>query len=408
MKLRALVVEDDPGQLEGLAFAFRSISETERRRYGIDGITVEKADCARIEREKLEEAAKSEQPFDILLQDLSLPTNPGGKEEGVRVGLNLLEFAHNSKAAREIGVVSAFTDFESVSTAFLRGAVDFIPKPYDPSYLQGRILQLWERRLMKESARVLGDRFKLLAAESDLIYRVNYLSSFVLTIQDEVGWMRRILSERFGLDAWNNSDDPLFQHLTTMEKTVKEAREELKDTTGFIRLLLENEESSTRTEVARVEMQAAYLEDILHEVMNVVSACLATKRVIIKNPTGQKTQVISFGRDVRTVLSEIILGGVSELPDQNDLSKDILITVDKIEKDGKVEVRFGDNLNPIADEKAKTINSGVVLPLDGSFGRAWGLSVVHHVALRGGGHLNVAPSEQGNVITYFIPLAQNA
>jgi sensor histidine kinase regulating citrate/malate metabolism len=108
------------------------------------------------------------------------------------------------------------------------------------------------------------------------------------------------------------------------------------------------------------------------------------------------------------VLREIILGGINELPDQNNLSKDILITVDKIEKDGKAEVRFADNMNPIPDEKEREINSGVSLPPDDGFGRAWGLSVVHQVARRGGGYLRVEPSVQGNVITYFIPLAQNA
>jgi CheY-like chemotaxis protein len=408
MKLRALVVEDDTDQLEGLALAFRSISEAERQRYGIDDLSVEKADCAQIEREILEEASRSEQPFDILLQDLNLPAHPGGKEEGVWVGLDLLEFAHNKKAAKEIGVVSAFTDFESVSTAFLRGAVDFIPKPYDPEYLQGRILQLWERRLMKESARVLEDRFKILTAESDLIYRVNYLSNFVLTIHDEVERVERILSERFGLDAKDNFDDPLLRHLTVMEQTVKEAREELKAPTRFIRHMFEREELSAQNDVARVEAQEVNLEEALNEVMNVTSACLVTNGVTIKIPATQKTQVISFGKDVWTVIGEIILGGISELPNQNDLSKDTFISVDRIEKTEKAEIRFIDNLTPITNEKARAINRGEVLPHDGGFGRAWGLSVVHHVALRGGGHLNVEPYEQGNVITYFIPLAQNA
>src|SRR5262245_58564504 len=109
MKLRALIVEDDPGQLKGLTLTFHSISEVERRRYGIDEVIVEMADCAAIAREKLEKASWSRQPFDILLQDLNLPTHSGEKEEGVRVGLDLLEFAHNKKAAKEIGVVSAFT-----------------------------------------------------------------------------------------------------------------------------------------------------------------------------------------------------------------------------------------------------------------------------------------------------------
>lgn len=408
MKLRALIVEDDPGQLKGLTLAFHSIPEIERRRYSIDAISVEVADCAAIAREKLKEASQLGQPFDILLQDLNLPIHPGGKEEGVRVGLDLLEFAHNSEAAKEIGVVSVFTDFESVSTAFLRGAVDFIPKPYDPEYLRGLVLQLWERRLMKESARVLEHRFKILTAESDLIYRVNYLSNFVLTIHDEVERVERILSERYGLDAQDNFDDPLLRHLATMEQTVKEAREELRAPARFIRRMFEREEAPDQTDAGRVEAQEANLEDVLHDVKNITSACQATKRATIKIPATQKTQVISFGKDVWNVISEIILGGISELPDQNDLLKDTFISVDGIEKTEKAEIRFVDNLPPITNEKAEAINRGMVLPHDGGFGRAWGLSVVHHVALRGGGHLSVKPSRRGNIISYFIPLVQNA
>jgi hypothetical protein len=58
---------------------------------------------------------------------------------------------------------------------------------------------------------------------------------------------------------------------------------------------------------------------------------------------------------------------------------------------------------------AQAINGGFAIgPNHGAtrFGRAWGLSVVQHVALRGGGRLIVTPQQQGSQITYVIPLAQ--
>ncbi len=420
MKLRALVVEDDPGQLDGLELAFRSISEIERRRYGIGEIFVETADCAQTARKKLEEASRSGQPFDILLDDLNLPTPPGGKEEGVRVGLGLLEFAHNKKAAKEIVVVSAFTDFESVSTAFLRGAVDFISKPYDRQYLQGRVLQLWERRLMKESARVFEDRLKTLIpfARLEFINQVNsHLSNVVQTILREAEGMKLSFSERFGIDAQNDSQDPLLEHLAAMKQAAIEAQEEYVETREMGQDLFKKyipvvgqpqAQLVVSPDILNDKFIVGFIEDILREVVDAISSCLTVKRVDVKIPEERKTQVISFGQDVRTVLSEIILGGISGLPDQNNLSKDIIITVDKTEKDGKAEVRFVDNLDLIPVEKATAINTGESLKPDDDLGRAWGLSVVHHVARRGGGHLSVEASRQGNVITYFIPLAQNA
>jgi CheY-like chemotaxis protein len=427
MKLRALVVEDDPDQLEGLALAFRSISEIERRRYGIDDIFVETADCTQVEREILEDASRSGQPFDILLQDLNLPIHPGGKETGVPVGLDLLKFAHISGAAKEIGVVSAFTDFDSVLTAFLRGAVDFIPKPCDPAYLLRRILQLWERRLMKESARIFEERFKILVpyAASEFSHLASScFSTLAQTILQRSDGLKRILSERFGLDIKSDPQDSLLEQLSVIEQAVGEAQREWGKTkeiqTLFIKQLPEAFDekdadphpTNPLPQKDETPMEIC-IEDALHYVVSAVSSCLAFKQVSIEIPEGipeeQKTQVISFGDDVRTVLSEIIIGGISELPDENSLSKDIKITVvNKAEKGKKAEVCLVDNLTPISYEKAEAINNGASLSPDVSFGRAWGLSVVHHMALRGGGHLNVEPTEQGNVITYFIPLTQNA
>lgn len=413
MKLRALVVEDDPDQLEGLALAFRSISEAERRRYGIDEVSVEQADCAAVAREKLEKVSQSGQPFDILLQDLNLPNHPGGKEEGVGVGLDLLNFAHNRNAAKEIAIVSVNTDFDSVSTAFHRGAIDFIPKPYEPKDLPGRIVQLWNRKLMKESTRVFEERLKTLIpfARMEFINQISsHLSNVVQTILREADGMKRSFSERFGIDDQNGSQDPLLENLAAIKRTAVETHKEYLETRAMGQNLFKK---YTPLHPAAPPTQpnnnflVVFIEDILREVVDAISPGLTVKRVEVKIPDGRKTQVISFGQDVRTTLSEIILGGISELPDQNNLSKDIIITVDKTEKDGKAEVCFVDNLDPIPDEKAKEVNTGTSLKPDDGLGRAWGLSVVHQVALRGGGRLSVESSAQGNVITYFIPLAQN-
>jgi DNA-binding NarL/FixJ family response regulator len=422
MELRALIVEDDLLQLDGLELAFRSIPEVDQRRYGVDmdKVFVEKADCAAVARRKLEEASVSARPFDILIQDLNLPNHSGEKEEGVRVGLDLLKFAYDRKAAREICIVSAFHDFDSVSAVYDRAAVDFIPKDYESKDLPRLILRLWERRLMKESARILDERIKTLVlyAEREFIHKVSSsLSRVVQTVLHEVEGMKSSFSERLGIDPQNDPQDPLLKHLAAMRQAIREAPKECGDARDAVQDLFKVflpliGQEQTQPVSPRNEQNdrpvIGFIEDILREVVDAISPSLTVKRVRVEIPEERKTQVVSFGEDAPTVLREIALGGVAELPEQNDLSRDILITVDKIEKDGKAEVRFVDNMSRIPHEKEEEINSGMSLPPDGGLGRAWGLSVIHQVAKRSGGHLNVESSEQGNIITYFIPLAKNA
>src|SRR5262245_730115 len=356
MELKALVVEDDLDQLEGLELAFHSIPEVEQRRYGIGKVSIEKADCAAIARRKLEDASQSARPFDILMQDLNLPNHSGEKEEGVRVGLDLLEFAHDRKAAKEICIVSLFTDFDSVSGAYRRGAVDFFPKPYEPKDLPGRILQLWERRLMKESSRVLQERIKILVpyAEKEVIHKVSSsVSNLVQTVSQEIESMKGSFSERLGIDIENESQDSLLEHLSAMRQAVREAQKEWGEAREVVQDLFKVAlpligQEQTRPifpqDKQNEKPMVGFIEDILHEVVDGVSSSLIIKRVEVNIPKERKTQVISFGEDVRTVIREIILGGVNELSDQNELSMDISITVDKIEKAEKAEVRFVDNM----------------------------------------------------------------
>lgn len=71
------------------------------------------------------------------------------------------------------------------------------------------------------------------------------------------------------------------------------------------------------------------------------------------------------------------------------------------------KIQFRDNFEPIQGQLAEQINRGDnIAPRDGQW-RAWGLSVVQHIASRGGGRLEVQPLEDGNLITYRVTLAQD-
>ncbi|MGZ8845797.1 MAG: hypothetical protein ACXW3C_04975, partial [Pyrinomonadaceae bacterium] len=60
------------------------------------------------------------------------------------------------------------------------------------------------------------------------------------------------------------------------------------------------------------------------------------------------------------------------------------------------------------EKQVQAINSGQRIIPDANFGRAWGLSVAQHVAMRGGGELKLTSKRGKNIVTYYIPLAEYA
>ena len=73
MKLRTLIVENEPDQSEGIECDLKTIPKKLRAPYGIEDFAVNKAACASEAKRLLELAAERLEPFDLLLPDLSFP-----------------------------------------------------------------------------------------------------------------------------------------------------------------------------------------------------------------------------------------------------------------------------------------------------------------------------------------------
>jgi hypothetical protein len=212
-------------------------------------------------------------------------------------------------------------------------------------------------------------------------------------VVSEVEKLESDLGGRLGLDMEKDAQDPLVRRLTAIERSVTDARKEWAD--------LQNELIGKDE-----DPHEAVVDDLLDKIVEGLLPCLTLKRIEIVRPQKGTTRVLTFQEDVRTVLTEVILGGLSEHPDHCGTAGKFEISVES--KERYAEVRFVDNLAPLLGETAETINRGNAINPDGKFGRAWGLSVVQHAALRGGGRLKVERKADGNVITYLIPLAQHA
>jgi two-component system NtrC family response regulator len=112
-RTRVLVVEDDPGLQHQLKWA-------------LDDFEV---DCAATRLEALSVARRLEPP--IVLQDLGLPPDPNGVEEGFATMSELLRIAPRSK----IIVVTGREGREHALRAIRMGAYDFCQKPVDMQML---------------------------------------------------------------------------------------------------------------------------------------------------------------------------------------------------------------------------------------------------------------------------------
>ena len=395
MNPRLLVVEDEESQVRAIKTTLRVISESQKKAYGISDFSVDVARWAAKARAALKQAVSCSNPYDILLLDLELPEDERAGFKDTKKGLEILTIARETNAARSIIVVSRFRDFDNVAPAFRGGAVDFIAKGYTEGDFQGRLLTCWDQLLAKDSARLLDERIKTLVphAERVLTHRFSAcFSQFIQSIVSEAEGVKTEIRERFDLDTNRDSQDSLVRRLIAIEKSIKAAKSQWTD----LQARLGNEDGGPGKVV---------VETVIEEITNAQFPCLIVKGAVVNRPQAGETRVLTFYDDVRAVLGEIILGGLSELADHCKARKEFEISVESDERYAKV--RFKDNLEPL-DETATTINQGYPVSLNRKFGRAWGLSVVQHAALRGGGRLIVKPKTGGNVITYLIPLAQNA
>ena len=111
---RLLIVEDDPGLLKQLKWCFE----------GYDVYTAENRQDAIAELRRHEPA--------VVLQDLGLPPNPEGVEEGLATLSETLKLAPHTKVI----VVTGHGDQENALTAVAQGAYDFYEKPVDTDTLK--------------------------------------------------------------------------------------------------------------------------------------------------------------------------------------------------------------------------------------------------------------------------------
>lgn|SRR5262245_18675175 len=395
MNPRVLIVEDDEDQAEAMCWYLERIPDTVKRSYGIDEFKIDQAGSVSSALNLLSNAERYSLPYDMLLLDLVLPSNEGDLPESPVRGSVILECAMTTGAAKRVIMISVFNNYQSVAASFRGGAFDFISKPFEWEVLQTHVLNCWGHILTNESARILDQRIKGLIPYANLGLAHQFtscFSTFLNLATRAVDNIERALTERLGIDFTVDSHDELTRHIRIHKEAGSKASKE------WVKLQLYLSGGDERLQVEMVE-------DMLTGIREKLLPCLTIKkaRLLLDPAQSSKAPVLTFQQDVQAVLTEIIVGGLSELPDGGE-QRTINITIEKNES--RVAVRFEDDLGPLSMEDAKAINEGYSAIPDPEFGRKWGLSVAQHIALRGGGELVIASqNNNGNSITYFIPIA---
>jgi CheY-like chemotaxis protein len=396
MRPRILIVEDDEDQLEGNERDLRRISDEQKSYCGIEGFSIDLTQTKTNAIERLEEALNSASPYDLVLLDLKLPVSSTNPKKSPENGLEVLRFAVQKKAAKGVMIASVFGMYEWVVKCFREGAVDFIAKPFKTETLQTQVLKYFE----KEGQRILEQRVEILAphAEKSLAYRLGIcFSRFVQSVVNETEGLQEGFKERWGLDIIKDSTDSQVRHLVFIDDAVRMAKREW---AGAVSQVIVDS-------TAQNELPSTYfVEDVLLKLKDYVAPSLALKGVTMTLPEGSQTPVRSFKGDVNVILQEIVLGALTAGSNHDEPAKSIALSVTT--NQNRVEVAAKDNFDSLSEETIEAINEGVLIPATPSFDRAWGLSVVHQIAKRSGGRINLRKEDGFNVITYSIPLAEHA
>ncbi len=399
--VRVLIVEDDIKTVQSIRSSLEDITSDEKRRLGIERFSFDIAASRADALEKLAQATLNETPYHLMLLDLSLPAKTGDLEEDPENGFKILAEARASDSVIETVIISVLNYVSYVARGFRGGALDFVPKPFERSELQDRILASWKRVLEKLNNETLDHRLRETIPYDAQGWAYRFGSCFSALTQEvfhNVEQLEGELGERLGLNARTDAQDSLLRYLEAMVVSVRKS----KQAWAALQDLLPKGMWPKEEE----QPQKYYVAELLSELEVELTPSLIVRQVEMALPSVQDIEVRSFYQDVKMVLKELILGALCELTSYFESEKKRTLEV-KIETTATyAQVIFSGELFRF-DEQTKRSLQEKQWQNDGQFGQAWGLSVAQHIALRGGGRLQIGSESQPDSVTYFIPLAQH-
>jgi CheY-like chemotaxis protein len=424
--IRILIVEDEGGLQEkyGIYIA-RLIEEllTLNRKIHYQIVT---ADCAAKAKKELQKASQG-QAFDLMILDIEIPKDEDRnrrsiKDNGIEVGLCAMETGSVMNRAFISGKFGGISDADLMPLSPRQE--EFKAKGSglsDEQFVRGRLIyainhRLWltggerlpepvtpDDRWDEKCAQTLAKRDQELApyAERSVVYSFGLCFSKCLRDVERSGdVVRSETLGRLGLDFERDTDDFLVQQLLEMDRSLKEGRHDWSKLQTSLHLDFQAEPK--RVNIGEIIER---LEKKFEPFRESKGAQLLTSKLESKV---NDAVVISFNGEVEAVLSEMIFGALKDYRGSwNEAVLELSGEVDEAEGEW-VKIKLKDHLRSLSSDDATAINAGIGVYSGKRFSRAWGLFVMQHVALQGGGRLTVQTSGGENTIVYGIPQALNA
>lgn len=345
-------------------------------------------------------------PFDLMLMNLPLPENHPKGNADLDQGYDVFKFAKEVEAAKAIVVVSAETQ-EINEVSRLGG--DFVSKiNFKKTDLQDAVAKCLRQLAISDSTNKFTARTLKLSPyfERSLIHHFGlYFSRSLQEIDRATDAITRELLERFGLDPGYDSEDFLLQQLQGIRHALQTGKTDwggLQESLGLSDLSSPQaiDVLSMVTDLERRLRPCAFAKNVVLKI-----GPLPNEKVLsfksIQNVPGDTEEALS---DVEEVLSEVVLGGLAE-QDSRETGKELMLSGEADQN--WVTIILSDTLPPLQPQDLEKIKRGAGLSGEKRFSRIWGLSVMQHAALQGGGRLSVETTGEGNTIKYRIPRARN-
>jgi|GEM_PF-3682406 len=395
MDLRTLVVEDRDNHFNVLKVKLDKIGQALQRQICKDAsapaegrpfgkVILDRATNRDSARDMLSKAARS-RPYHLLLADLNITSDPESTQDDVQFGLEVLDFSRESGGARQVLAISAFP---TETEALRHRADDWISKLANEKDLQEKLLTAWNNIIAIECQDVLRCRLRWLLPQVQYIFTARFGKRFAQLLEGATQAtrdLRSLLPERMLIDFDRDNQDPIVQEIDRLDCVVEKSKVEWN-------LLAGGGGESPRVTPVR-------LEDQLSKAFEQIEPLWIQRKADWRRLKGQ-TEVAAFGGNVESVLRELLMGPLLEGPLPDARKIDITVTIDG----GFANLMIQDSLPPMNVDDVQKINLGAALAPDEEFGRTWGLSVVNHTAVQGGGSIAVRSSASGNDVIYKIPL----
>ncbi len=185
-------------------------------------------------RKYVKTARKREQPYEVVLLDLSLPRtkeDAAGDRDNEKNGRELLKYI-TSTCDSAIVILTGYPTTENLIHAVQYGATDFVVKPLETRdderilFLRlvsavGKTRQAANRTL--RTGRLL--RLKDYERTGDREWLSRFVSEQTAMISDNLRQVAELLSHRYGLDLNRDVEDPICKRLTALGKIADEMKQ---------------------------------------------------------------------------------------------------------------------------------------------------------------------------------------